>query len=84
MKIIQGLKIEVWQAEPKMVKDPETFELKPEIKDNAVVTATSVLGVTRIDLRRLHNFTKKENKLKYVLFSDDAVKSALFYDPFEN
>lgn len=74
----------MWQAEPKMTKDPETFELKPEIKDNAVVTTTSILGATRIDLRRLHNLANKENKLKYVLFSDDAVKSALFYDPFED
>jgi hypothetical protein len=42
-----------------MIKDPETFELKPDIKDNAVVTTTSVLGATRIDLRRLHSLSKK-------------------------
>lgn len=60
------------------------MELKPEIKDNAIVTNVSVLGATRIDLRRLHILNKKEDKLKYVLFNGDAAKSALFYDPFEN
>ena len=72
------------QVEPKMVKDPETFELKPEIKDNSVVTVASVLGATRIDLRKLHLLKNKEDKLKYVLFSPEAVNSALFYDPFED
>ena len=58
--------------------------MKPEIKDSSVVTVSSVLGGTRIDLRKLHLLKKKEDKLKYVLFSPEAANSALFYDPFEN
>jgi hypothetical protein len=42
------------------------------------------LGATLIDLRKLHILNKKEGKLKYILFNADAVKSALFYDPYEN
>jgi hypothetical protein len=48
------------------------------------VTVASVLGATRIDLRKMHLLKNKEDKLKYVLFSPEAVNSALFYDPFEN
>jgi hypothetical protein len=66
-----------------MLKDPETFELKPEIKDGLLSTNVTVLGATHIDLRRLHLSNKKEEKMKFFLFNAEAVKNPLFYDPYE-
>lgn len=42
-----------------MIKDTETLELKPEIKDNQVITVESILGGVRIDLRSLHLIKNK-------------------------
>lgn len=42
-----------------MIKDHETLEVKPEIKDNQVSSVVSILGGTYIDLRKLHSSTKK-------------------------
>lgn len=36
-----------------MITDPDTFELKPEIKDGTVVFTTSAIGGLFIDLRDL-------------------------------
>jgi hypothetical protein len=67
-----------------MIKDPETLELKPEIKDNQVVPVDSVLGAVRIDLRTLHLNKNKEVAFKYRLFSAEAASNPYFYDPFSN
>jgi len=65
----QGARIEVHQIEPKMVKDADTFELKPEINNGQISMTTSILGAIFIDLRQLHIAKKKEIRLKYRLFS---------------
>lgn len=67
-----------------MVKDHETLELKPEIKNNQIVSTSSILGATYIDLRKLHSSSKKEEHLKYLLFPSEAVNNPLFFDPFED
>lgn len=65
-----------------MNKDPDTAELKPEIREDGVVMNDFLVGGCFVDFRTLHRKQKKEVQLKYRLFPSEAIRNPLFYDPY--